>query len=186
MLLPLVSVIVNVCNGERYVGQCLDSVLALQGHYPLQVIVVDDASTDATADVLGRYADPRITVVAIQRNVGAAAAINHAFGLVRGELVGRIDYDDRYHPFWLVRSVAALEAHPDAAFVCANAIMIDAQGTPGALTGPFQYGEAPGSFDRFRSMLTRHFVTAPTILARTRHWRRAMPVPAGMTSATGT
>jgi hypothetical protein len=58
--------------------------------------------------------------------------------------------------------------------------MIDSQGFPSAIASPADYGEESGCRDRFASMLERHFVTAPTILGRTSHWRRAIPIPAGM------
>jgi len=177
---PLVSIIVNVFNGERYVGECLDSIRRLQGGLPLQVIVVDDASSDGTAKILRRYVDAGFEIVRFRENVGAAAAISHAFTLVRGEFVARIDYDDRYHQNFLIDSVNALQQHPDAAFVCAAVRMINSEGIPGAIAGPADYGEEPGCCDRFASMLRHHFVTAPTILGRTSHWRRAIPIPVGM------
>jgi glycosyltransferase involved in cell wall biosynthesis len=180
MSCSLISIVVNVYNGERYVGECLDSIRNLQGGFPLQVIVVNDGSSDGTDKVLERYDGAGFELVRLPANIGAAAAINHAFTLVRGEFVARIDYDDHYHPNFIVDSVAALERHPDAAFVCAAVRMIDSEGIPGAATGPADYGEEPGSRDRFVSMLERHFVTAPTILGRTSHWLRAIPVPAGM------
>jgi glycosyltransferase involved in cell wall biosynthesis len=174
------TIIVNVYNGERYLAECLDSILALQGPWAFKSVVIDDASTDGTAKILQHYDDPRIEVIRLDDNVGAAAAISHAFGMVRTEFVARLDYDDRYHPNFLVDSVAALQRCPDAAFVCAAVRMINSEGVPGAAAGPADYGEDPGCDDRFASMLESNFVTAPTILGRTAHWLRAMPVPAGM------
>jgi glycosyltransferase involved in cell wall biosynthesis len=175
-----VTIIVNVHNGERYVGECLDGILAFQGPWTFKALVVDDASTDGTAKILERYDDPRIEVIRLAKNVGAAAAINDAFGIVHSEFVARIDYDDRYHPNFLADSVAALQRHPDAAFVCAAVRMMDSEGVPNVTVGPADYGEEPGCHDRFASMLERHFVAAPTILGRTSHWRRAIPIPTGM------
>lgn len=175
-----VTIIVNVYNGERYVADCLDSILALHGPWSFKVLIIDDASTDETAKIILRYKDSRIRIIRFSENVGAAAAISHGFTLVRGEFVARIDYDDRYHANFLVDSVDALQRHPDAAFVCAAVRMIDSEGAPSAMTGPADYGEEPGSCDRFASMLERHFVTAPTILGRTSHWLRAIPIPANM------
>jgi glycosyltransferase involved in cell wall biosynthesis len=177
---PLISIIVNVYNGQRYLSECLDSISRLRGAFSLQVIVVDDASNDGTAEILGRYLDAGFKIIRFAKNVGAAAAISQAFTLVRGEFVARIDYDDRYHENFLVDSVEALQRHPEAAFVCSAVRMINSDGVSGATAGPVDYGEEPGSGDRFASMLERHFVTAPTILGRTSHWRRAMPIPAGM------
>src|SRR5262249_23497991 len=154
--------------------------LALQGPWSFKALVLDDASTDGTAKILERYDDLRFEIIRLEKNVGAAAAINHAFGMVRSEFVARIDYDDRYHPNFLFDSVDALQRPPDAAFVCAAVRMINSEGVPGVTVGPADYGEEPGSRDRFASMLERHFVTAPSILGRTSHWRRAIPVPAGM------
>jgi glycosyltransferase involved in cell wall biosynthesis len=180
MIHPLVSIIVNVFNGERYLGECLNSIHRLQGGFPLQIIVVDDASSDGTAKILQGHADAGFQIVHLAKNVGAAAAINHAFTLVRGQFVARIDYDDRYQPNFLIDSVEALQQYPDAAFVCGAVRMINSEGVPGVIATPADYGEEPGSRDRFVSMLQRHFVTAPTILGRTSHWRRAIPIPAGM------
>jgi glycosyltransferase involved in cell wall biosynthesis len=122
-----ITIIVNVHNGERYVAECLDSILALQGPWSFKALVLDDASTDGTAKILERYDDLRFEIIRLEKNVGAAAAINHAFGMVRSEFVARIDYDDRYHPNFLVDSVDALRRHPDAAFVCA-AVRISIRG----------------------------------------------------------
>src|SRR5215472_4148800 len=101
---PDVTIIVNVHNGERYVAECLDSILALQGLWTFKALVVDDASTDGTARILQRYDDPRFEIIRLEKNGGAAAAINYAFGMVRSEFVARIDYDDRYHPNFLADS----------------------------------------------------------------------------------
>lgn len=180
MLRPLISIIVNVYNGERYIGECLDSICRLRGVFPLQVIVIDDASSDRTAKLLERYGEADFDIIRLAENVGAAAAINHAFTLVQGEFVARIDYDDRYHANFLVDSVEALQRHPEAAFVCGAVRMIDSEGVSGATAGPAEYGEESGCRDRFASMLERNFVTAPTILGRTSHWQRAIPIPAGM------
>jgi glycosyltransferase involved in cell wall biosynthesis len=175
-----VTIIVNVHNGEPYVAECLDSVLALQGSWSFKALVVDDASTDRTAKILHDYDDPRLEVIRLAQNVGAASAINQAFALVRSEFVARIDYDDRYHPNFLIDSVDALKQHPNAAFVCAAVRMIDSKGVPNVTVSPTDYGEKAGSRDRFASMLEQHFVTAPTILGRSSHWKRAIPVPIGM------
>lgn len=175
-----ISIVVNVYNGERYVAECLRSIEALEGGFALQVIVVDDASTDGTAGVLKGFDRPPFEIVRLDKNVGAAAAVNHAFGNVRGEYVARIDYDDRYHVNFLTASLEALKRYPEAAFVCGRVRQIDSEGRPGVVSGPRDYGEEAGCRDRFRSMLTRHFVTAPTILGRTAQWLRAIPVPKGM------
>ena len=177
---PLVSIIVNVFNGASYVAECLESILQLEGAVPIEVLIVDDGSTDATPDLLRSYRRAPFQIVRIDPNGGAAAAITRASSLIRGEFTARIDYDDRYRPGFLIASLAALKSCPDAAFVCASVQSIDADSNAGDLFGPDAHGQEPGCRDRFRELLASHFVTAPTLLARTEHWRRAMPIPEGM------
>ena len=60
---------------------------ALQGSWTFKALVVDDASTDRTTKIIQRYNDPRLEVIRLAKNVGAAAAINHAFGAIGSEFV---------------------------------------------------------------------------------------------------
>jgi glycosyltransferase involved in cell wall biosynthesis len=177
---PLISIVVNVYNGERYIVQCLESVLNLKGELPLQVIVLDDASIDNSQDAIRSVADPRIEYIRLNKNVGAAVAINLAFRHVRGEYVARIDYDDVYHSNFLVDSLALLQHEPDVAFVCGAIRMIDCDGRTAGFAGPANYAQEPGVRDRFLDLLNCNFVSAPTILGRTHCWLRAFPIPEGL------
>ena len=91
---PLVSIIVPICNVEKYLAACLDSVLD-QSFRELEVICVDDGSTDASASILAEYArhDARIRV-ARQANAGLGAARNRALAIAAGEYVQFLDADD--------------------------------------------------------------------------------------------
>jgi glycosyltransferase involved in cell wall biosynthesis len=177
---PLISIIVNVYNGEHYVIDCIKSVLRLDGDHPLQIIVIDDASMDGTEAAIRSVADPRVEYIRLDKNVGAAAAITIAFQHVRGEYVARIDYDDRYHSNFLVDSLALLQRSPEAGFVCGAIQMIDSEGRAAGVAGPANYGQEAGVRDRYLDLLTSNFVSAPTILGRTHHWRQALPIPVGM------
>jgi glycosyltransferase involved in cell wall biosynthesis len=109
---PLVSCIVPVFNGERFVAETVESMLA-QSYRPIEVIVVNDGSTDGTAAVLERFAE-RIRVV-YQENAGQAAARNHGLQEASGEFIAFLDADDLWLPEKLERQMAHLAAHPDAA-----------------------------------------------------------------------
>jgi glycosyltransferase involved in cell wall biosynthesis len=127
---PLVSVIIPVYNGALYIGIAIDS--ALTQTYPhLEVIVVDDGSTDATLSILHLYAaqDPRVRVLT-QPNAGVAAARNTAIAAARGDLIAPLDADDLWLPHKLERQVAALlAAPPDTALVYCWWVWIDTLGT---------------------------------------------------------
>jgi len=107
---PLVSVILPVFNGERFLAHALNSVFA-QGHDDLDVVAVDDGSTDGTAAVLARY-QGRIRVIA-QENAGPAAARNTGLAHARGDILAFIDADDLWHPRKLETQLKELAAAPD-------------------------------------------------------------------------
>lgn len=91
---PLISVIVPVYNTEKYLRSCLDSICK-QTYENLEIICVNDGSTDGSADILAEYAakDDRIVVIT-QKNAGLAAARNAALEIVKGEWITGVDSDD--------------------------------------------------------------------------------------------
>jgi glycosyltransferase involved in cell wall biosynthesis len=107
---PLISCIVPVFNGERFLAVALNSIFA-QTWRPIEVIVVDDGSTDGTKDAVGEYSG-RLTYIR-QENAGPAAARNTALAVVRGEFIAFLDADDFWLPEKLARQMACFAARPD-------------------------------------------------------------------------
>jgi glycosyltransferase involved in cell wall biosynthesis len=105
-----VSCIVPVYNGERFLAEALDSILA-QTHRPFEIIVIDDGSTDGTPEVIAGYAG-RVRYQR-QENAGVAAARNAGLELASGELIAILDADDLWHPEKLARQSARFEARPE-------------------------------------------------------------------------
>lgn len=122
---PLVSVVVPVYNGERFLGEALDSVLA-QDYEPLELIVVDDGSTDRSGSVARsrpvRYLRRAHEGVSATRNAGIAAA--------GGELVAFIDADDLWPPGALAILVRHLLGHPGTGIVLGQMRIVVEPGTP--------------------------------------------------------
>ena len=106
---PLLSVILPVFNGARYLAEAVASVGA-QRYRPLEIIIVDDGSTDETASV-ARSLGEAVRYV-YQENQGPAAARNRALAMARGELIGFIDTDDLWTRNHLRLLLASLEADP--------------------------------------------------------------------------
>ena len=94
----MISVIVPVYNGEKYLRQCLDSILA-QTYADIEVLVVDDGSTDASAGIIHAYADadPRVQYMH-KRNGGQSSARNYGLDMSHGEYVAFVDADDMLDP----------------------------------------------------------------------------------------
>ncbi len=105
-----VSVIIPTYNCARFVADAIESALN-QTLPPTQVIVIDDGSTDDTADVLNRFGS-RIEVIR-QNNAGVPAARNAGLSIARGDWVALLDADDAWHPAKLECQLAAIEAAPD-------------------------------------------------------------------------
>ena len=105
---PLVSVVIPVHNGERYLGDAIDSVLA-QRHRPIEIVVVDDGSADASAAVCARVTGIRYVY---QSRAGAAAARNRGVEISTGALLAFLDADDLWLPDKLSCQIAALNAEP--------------------------------------------------------------------------
>lgn len=105
---PLVSVILPVYNGAEYVGTAIESALT-QTYRNLEMIVVDDGSSDQTLAVLKRYAakDPRIHVLT-QENSGVARARNRGLAIAKGDLIAPLDADDLWAPEKISRQVRQL------------------------------------------------------------------------------
>ena len=96
---PRLSILIPTWNAEATVERALDSVLA-EHAIPLEVVVVDDASTDGTADIVAAIAerDPRVVLVRLRANGGVSAARNRGLATVRGEWVAFLDADDLLLP----------------------------------------------------------------------------------------
>ncbi len=129
---PRVSVIVTAYNLARYLPEALDSALAQESPGgPVQIIVVDDGSTDNTPDVLAAYAD-RVEVIR-QENGGLVKAVDTGLGAVRGEYIALLDADDIWPLDRLRRHAELLDANPHVGLVHGDMEVIDADG---ATTAP--------------------------------------------------
>lgn len=151
MTQPLVSIVIANYNYSAYIGSAIESALE-QSHQPVEVIVVDDGSTDASREVIARY--PVKTV--LQENQGLPAARNNGAALARGEYILFLDSDDILEPDYVGKCLEVLRsATPAVAYVY----------TPmryfGARTGIF----SSRSFDA-DALLQNNFVNASALLRR--------------------
>ncbi len=111
MTSPAVSVLMSVYNGAPWVREGVESVLT-QTAPDLELIVIDDGSTDATPELLGAIRDARLRVER-QARAGLTRSLNHALRLSTAPLVARMDADDVALPERFARQLAFLERHPD-------------------------------------------------------------------------
>jgi glycosyltransferase involved in cell wall biosynthesis len=153
--IPLVSIVMPVYNAAPYLAEAIRSILA-QTWADFELIVVDDASTDRSPDLIQSFPDPRIRCVRNDQNLGVAATRNRGVLLARGEFVAQMDPDDVAHPRRIAEQVAFLRAHPDV-------------GLCGAKDGTRRVMKMPLDHEEIRVTLLFHSSFAqPTVMARRR------------------
>ena len=109
---PRVSVVTTVWNGEQHIAETIDSVLK-QTFADLELVIIDDGSTDGTCAVVESFRDPRIRLER-RPHAGIVASANYGISVARGEYIARLDADDISLPTRIERQVAALDADPGA------------------------------------------------------------------------
>ncbi len=156
VMTELVSVVIPAFNAEAFVAEAIESVLA-QDHEPVEVIVVNDGSTDATAAIAARYPVRCLR----QANGGQAAARNAGVAAAQGSLVSFLDADDVWRASKLATEVAHLQAHAELDYVLVRmqrTLLPGAPWPPGTPAGWFeepQPGTLPSAALVRRSALER-------------------------------
>jgi glycosyltransferase involved in cell wall biosynthesis len=166
---PTISVIVAAYNGAALIPETL-ATLAAQTFGDFEVVVVDDCSTDATREVVAAWPDPRVRLVALERNGGPVCARNRAFAEARGRYIAALDHDDLCHPERFARQVAYLDAHPDTVLLGTAAEILE-----NGATTPSSY--APVTTPHLIAWLTRieNPLVWSSVMIRTEAARRLDP-----------
>src|SRR5436190_20013042 len=165
MTLPLVSVILPVHNREESVARAITSVLE-QSHRDLELIVVDDGSTDGTRCIIDQFAR-QITLV-MQTHAGPYAARNAGLARARGELVAFIDSDDAWLPDRLARQVP-LMSRPEVGLVFGDTIHVTAPRANAPRTGTTSFRVSPPRRGRVAAHFAWcNFIPTCTVLVRRR------------------
>ncbi len=128
---PRVSVITTIRNGERFLAEAIASILG-QSYGDFEYLLVDDASTDTSPEIIAHFAgqDPRIVALHNANCINHSNAINVALPVARGEFVAILDADDLAHPQRLESQVIFLDANPEVGVVGAQVQKIDSDGRP--------------------------------------------------------
>lgn len=122
-IIPKVSIIMSVYNGDKYLNACIDSIRN-QSYDNFEFIIVNDGSNDKTKDILESFSDPRLNIIH-QKNIGLAASLNRAILLSKGKYIARQDADDISLPGRLEKQVEFLENNKDHILVGSNSILIN-------------------------------------------------------------
>ena len=108
---PKVSILTSVYNGEKYIKECIDSILN-QTFYDFEYIILNDGSIDQTKNILEKYTDPRMRIIH-QENLGIPKSLNKGASLCRADLIAHLDADDYVHSHWLERQFEFMGQNQD-------------------------------------------------------------------------
>lgn len=157
---PKVSVLMTVYNNERFLKEAMGSICS-QTWNDFEFIIVNDASTDASRNVLGTYPDTRIRIIDNEKRLGLTASLNRGMIHCKGEYIARMDADDISLPHRLERQVAYLDNHPDVGVV---GTFIKSMNAAGTITG--EWKSASEDVQLRWHLLFRNIIAHPSALIR--------------------
>lgn len=160
---PLVSVIIPAFNAERTITRALQSV-QIQNYDPLEIIVVDDGSTDNTRGLVSSFPLSDIRLIAHERNQGECAAMNTAIHAAAGEFIAFLDADDEWLPGKLEKQIARIQHNPKISMVTCAAEFV----TPDLSFRHVNWDETPPAEgpDAWKALLKESFIAKPSVVAR--------------------
>jgi len=167
---PLVSVFIASYNHERYIEETVQSVIG-QKYDNWELIIVDDASSDRSPELLKRFAaeyPEQIKVILLEKNIGVSRAANLAVSEGRGEYLAWIGSDDRMHPDRLARQVAFLQKNKAVAAAFSRVNVIDGDGRAISLDSNI-FDKEIGELRL--QLLGGNFLNAPSVMVRASVWR---------------
>lgn len=173
-----VSVLVDTYNSGQFIEEAIDSVLAQE--FPpeqMEVLVVDDGSSDDTADRVRKYGD-RIHYLH-KPNGGQASALNFGIARANGEIVAFLDGDDYWLPRKVKRIVAEFEKHPEAGMVYHN-FFYQRDPSPDQIPNRGLAGVSGCLSDNLKSMLSYDLLPTATLAFRRSVLQRLLPIPEGL------
>mgnify|MGYP001575778579 CR=1 FL=1 len=124
---PLVTVLMSVYNGEKYLRSCVESILN-QTYKDFEFFIVNDQSTDDSVKIIESFHDRRIVIHHNEKNIGQTKSLNVGLRLSKGRYVARMDADDMAFPLWLEKTLSFMEINPENAAVGTAAVVMDGHG----------------------------------------------------------
>ncbi|MDA7558587.1 glycosyltransferase [Flavobacteriaceae bacterium] len=124
---PKITVLMSVYNGAKFLDEAIDSILS-QTFTDFEFIIIDDASSDTSLQVINSYKDARIIVLQNTKNLGLTKSLNIGIAEAKGKYIARMDADDISMPKRLEKQFDFMEEHPEFAFCGSKAISINEEG----------------------------------------------------------
>lgn len=125
--MPIISVVLPVYNGEKYLKEAIDSILQ-QTYADFELIIINDGSTDQTENIIESYQDPRINYLKNEHNSGIVVSLNKGLDAAKGKYIARMDADDIADPQRFQKQKVYLDRHPNIGVVGSSMLVFDEYG----------------------------------------------------------
>lgn len=116
MVGPRVTILMPVYNASVFLREAIDSILC-QSFKPYEFLIIDDGSTDDSAEIISSYTDPRIRFIRNEKNIGITSTLNKGISLASCELIARMDADDISHPQRIQKQFGYMKRNPDCSLL---------------------------------------------------------------------
>jgi glycosyltransferase involved in cell wall biosynthesis len=169
---PLVSVVIPAFNAEKTICRAIDSALR-QNYRPIEILVIDDASTDNTAAIVQARTENEILLLQLERNLGECAAMNCGLERAQGTYIAFLDADDEWLETKLEKQIRLLETHPGTSFVTCGCVFVSEFGG-----GSYEFGLSIAPLDPrevWKVLLERASIAKPCVVARRSALERVGP-----------
>jgi glycosyltransferase involved in cell wall biosynthesis len=163
MSTPLVSILIPIYNTAAYLTRAIQSILEQQ-YASLEIILINDGSTDASETIIRSFQDPRIRYVKNEQNMGLVYTLNKGIDLSAGKYIARMDGDDVSLPGRIAQQVAYLEAHPEVGVLATRVTLINEMDEPIGNWAADQQNTTPEQIRRF--LPKDNCLAHPSIMAR--------------------
>ncbi|WP_337045202.1 glycosyltransferase family 2 protein [Emticicia sp. 17c] len=160
--MPSISVLMPVFNAERYVREAIESILN-QTYKDFELIVLNDASTDKSKEIILSFKDPRIVYLENEKNGGLSFSRNRLLAEAKGEFIAWLDADDIAYSERLQEEVSFLQNHQDHAMVAGWARLVNSAGEP---TGDFIKSFIPNKYLSALLLFVNYFVQSSVMIRK--------------------
>ncbi len=169
---PIVSIIVASCNYENFIGTAIQSIID-QTVPDIEILVIDDASTDRSRQVIEGFSDPRIRLYVNETNMGSSFTYNRGARLAKGEYIAYLDSDDCMDPAKIERQLEHFSRNPTVDVVSTYFKCIDDAGNRhSSLADTFEdWGNQPHDFNVLDTWIVRCLVSGSVLHRRSFHDR---------------
>jgi glycosyltransferase involved in cell wall biosynthesis len=169
---PTVSVIIPCFNVAKTIERAIRSIRA-QDYQPIELILVDDGSSDGTIEILQELADDTTRIIPLGARGGASNARNAGIRASTGEFIAFLDADDEWLPSKLTKQMARLLAEPDLSFIACDSRFIDVTGVHHERL--YEGCVAVEGREAWRALLVRNYIATPAVVVRRSALERVGP-----------